>query len=39
MDMSDFSIDYDAADIGDVKDVHNYLMRKHNSVNENIWSC
>ena len=32
----DFSVDYDATDIDDVKDIHKYLIRKNNSVNENI---
>ena len=32
-----FSVDYDAADIDDIKDIHKYLMKKNNiSVNENI---
>ena len=24
----DFSVDYDAADIDDIKDIHKYLMKK-----------
>ena len=32
----DFSVDYDDTDIDDVKDIHRYLMKKNNSVNENI---
>ena len=32
----DFSVDYSATDIDDIKDIHNYLMKKNNSVNENI---
>ena len=28
----DFSVDYDATDNDDVKDIHNYLMRKNNIV-------
>ena len=32
----DFSVDYNATDIDDIKDIHKYLMRKNNSVNENI---
>ena len=28
----DFSVDYDATDIDDIKDVHNYLMKKNNIV-------
>ena len=26
----DFSIDYDAADVDDIKDIHKYLMKKNN---------
>ena len=26
----DFSVDYDAADIDDIKDIHKYLMKKNN---------
>ena len=32
----DFSVDYDATDADDIKDIHKYLMKKNNSVNENI---
>ena len=28
----DFSVDYDAADIDDIKDIHKYLMEKNNIV-------
>ena len=28
----DFSVDYDATGIDDIKDVHNYLMKKNNIV-------
>ena len=28
--MSDFSVDYDASGIDDVKDIHKYLMKKSN---------
>ena len=28
MDVYDFSVDYDATDINDVKDIHKYLMKK-----------
>ena len=28
----DFSVDYDATDVDDVKDIHKYLMRKNNIV-------
>ena len=33
----DFSVDYDATDVDYVKDIHKYLMKKNNSVNEKIW--
>ena len=35
----DFSVDYDATAVDDIKDIHKYLMKKNNSVNENIWIC
>ena len=35
----DFSVDYDATDVDDIVDIHKYLMKKNNSVNENIWIC
>ena len=28
----DFSADYDSTDADDIKDIHNYLMRKNNIV-------
>ena len=28
----DFSVDYSATDIDDIKDIHNYLMKKNNIV-------
>ena len=28
MDVYDFSVDYDATDIDDIKDIHKYLMKK-----------
>ena len=28
----DFSVDYDATDNDDIKDIHNYLMKKNNIV-------
>ena len=28
----DFSVDYDATDVDDVKDIHNYLMKKNDIV-------
>ena len=30
----DFSVDYDATDVDDIKDIHKYLMKKKHSVNE-----
>ena len=30
--IHDFSVDYDATDIDDIKDIHKYLMKKHNIV-------
>ena len=35
----DFKVDYDATDVDDIVDIHKYLMKKSNSVNENIWIC
>ena len=32
----DFSVDYDATDVDDTVDIHKYLTKKNNSVNENI---
>ena len=32
MDVYDFSVDYDATDINDVKDIHKYLMKKNSIV-------
>ena len=33
----DFSVDYDANDVDDIKDTHKYLMKKkQHNVNENI---
>ena len=28
----DFSIDYDATDVDDIKDIHKYLMKKNHRV-------
>ena len=28
----DFSVDYDATDIGDILDIHKYLMEKNNVI-------
>ena len=28
----DFSVDYDAADVDGIKDIHKYLMKKNDSV-------
>ena len=30
--MDDFSVDYDATDVDDIKDIHNYLMKKNNMM-------
>ena len=30
--VCDFSVDYDATDIDDIKDIHQYLMKKNNIV-------
>ena len=35
----DFSVDYDASDVDDIVDILNYLMKKNNSVNEDVWTC
>ena len=35
----DFSVDYDATDLNNIKDIHKYLMKKNNSVKENIEIC
>ena len=32
----DFSVDYNATDVDDIKDIHKYLMKKQHTVNENI---
>ena len=29
MDMYDFSVDYDATSVDDIKDIHKYLMKKN----------
>ena len=28
----DFSVDYDATDVDDIKDIHSYFMKKNNIV-------
>ena len=28
----DFSVDYDATDVDDIKEIHKYLMKKNNIV-------
>ena len=33
-----FGVDYDAIDVGDIWDIHKYLMRK-NDIVENVWFC
>ena len=30
--MNGFSVDYDATDVDDIKDIHKYLMKKNNIV-------
>ena len=30
--MCDFSVDYNATDVDDIKDIHKYLMKKNNIV-------
>ena len=30
--VDDFSVDYDATDVDDIKDIHKYLMKKCNIV-------
>ena len=30
--VSDFSIDYDAIDVDDIKDIHNYLVKRNNII-------
>ena len=35
----DFSVDYDVTKFDDIKDIHKYLMKNNNSVNESIWIC
>ena len=35
----DISVDYDATDVNDIVEILKYLMKKNNSVNENIWIC
>ena len=32
MDMCDFSVDYEAIAVDDIKDVNKYLMKKNNIV-------
>ena len=32
MDMCDFSIDYEAIAVDDIKDINKYLMKKNNIV-------
>ena len=35
----DFSVDYKATDVDDIKDIHKYLMKKKYGVNEDIYLC
>ena len=30
--LYDFSVDYDPISVDDIKDIHKYLMMKHNTV-------
>ena len=30
--VHDFSVDYDAIDVGDIKDIHKYLKKKNNII-------
>ena len=30
--VHDFSVDYDAIDVGDIKDIHKYLTKKNNII-------
>ena len=30
--VNDFSVDYNATDVNDIKDIHEYLMKKDNIV-------
>ena len=30
--VSDYSVNYDATDVDDIKDIHKYLMKKNNIV-------
>ena len=32
----DFRVGYDATAVDDIKDIHKYLMKKKNCINENI---
>ena len=32
MDVYDFSVDYDATSVDDIKDIHKYLMKKNNII-------
>ena len=34
--VNDFSVDYDAIAVDDIKDIHKYLMKKNNSAIEDI---
>ena len=33
----DFTVDFDAADVDDIVDIHNHLMKRKHIVNESIW--
>ena len=32
----DFSVDYEATDVDDIVDIHKYLMKENDSINENV---
>ena len=34
----DFSVDYDAITVDDILDIHNYLMKKNNIAQQNVWA-
>ena len=37
--VCDFSVDYVAVAVDDIKDIRKYFMKKKHIVNENIWIC
>ena len=34
--VHDFSVDYEATDVDDIVDIHKYLMKENDSINENV---